>query len=55
MAIGWDLRLLAAAIAAIAGAAGALVIPSLWLKVVVLLTGLLIAAYLLGWLPQITF
>jgi hypothetical protein len=39
--------------AAIAGIAGALILPGLWVRVVVLLAGLLIAAYITGVLPQL--
>jgi hypothetical protein len=44
MAIARDLQLLIAAIAAIASVAGALILPNFWLRVIVLLVGLLIAA-----------
>jgi hypothetical protein len=52
MAIARDLQLVIAVIAAIAGIAGALILPGFWMRVIVLLAGLLIAAYVTGVLPQ---
>ncbi|HET6820272.1 MAG TPA: hypothetical protein VFH98_06930 [Candidatus Limnocylindria bacterium] len=52
MHLGRDIQLLLAALAAIAGVAGALILPNLWLRVIVLLVGLAIAAYITGLLQQ---
>jgi hypothetical protein len=53
MAIARDLQLVIAVMAAIAGIAGALILPGFWVRIVVLLAGLLIAAYIIGVLPQL--
>jgi hypothetical protein len=47
-----DFQLLIAVVAAIAGVAGLLALNG-WLRFLVLTAGLLIAAYLLGWLPEV--
>jgi hypothetical protein len=52
MAIARDLQLLIAAMAVIAGVGGALILPNLWLRVIALVAGLLIAGYVTGVLQQ---
>jgi hypothetical protein len=52
MNLSRDFQLLIAVVAAIAGVAGALALRG-WLRLLVLIAGLLIAAYLLGWLPKV--
>jgi hypothetical protein len=54
VAIARDLRLLIAAIAAIAGIGGGLALRGP-IRFLVLLAGLLVAAYLLGLLPHLAF
>jgi hypothetical protein len=54
MAIGRDLQLLTAVVVAILGVGGALAIRGP-LRLVILLAGLLVAAYLLGLLPHVDF
>jgi hypothetical protein len=53
MAIARDLQMVIAVMAAIAGIAGALILPGFWMRVVALLAGLMIAAYITGMLPQL--
>ena len=52
MTISRDMQLLIAAVAAIAGIAGALILPNFWLRLIVLVVGLAIAAYVTGVLQQ---
>jgi hypothetical protein len=52
MASARDLQLVIAVMAAIAGIAGALILPGFWLRMSVLLAGLLIASYITGVLQQ---
>jgi hypothetical protein len=52
MAISRDLQLLIAAVIGIAGVAGFLAFRG-WLRFVVLIVGLAVAAYMLGLLPEL--
>jgi hypothetical protein len=47
-----DFQLLIGVVAAIAGIGGALILPSFWLRLIVLIAGLLVAAYVTGLLQQ---
>jgi hypothetical protein len=52
MPIGRDIQLFVAVVAAIAGVVGALVFRGIF-RLLALAAGLLIAAYIVGWLPSI--
>jgi len=54
VAITRDLQLLVAVIAAIAGVIGALVFRGIF-RLLALAAGLLVAAYIVGWLPNVSF
>ncbi|MGI8520003.1 MAG: hypothetical protein ACR2MC_05270 [Actinomycetota bacterium] len=54
MAITRDLQLLIAVVVAIAGVIGALAFRGIF-RLLALVAGLLLAAYIVGWLPAIDF